>query len=92
MGPLNFLDHLLSFAVPALAVALLVACAARLMLPRDPGAMGWMAQVAVNAVAGLAVLVAGLWYFGSDGKMATYAALVTVVATSQWLVGRAWRG
>jgi len=26
-----------------------------------------------------------------DGKMATYAALVLAVATSQWLLARAWR-
>jgi hypothetical protein len=30
----------------------------------------------------------GLWYFGVDGKMATYAALVVVVAPCQWLCQR----
>jgi hypothetical protein len=40
----------------------------------------------------LVVLAAGLWWFGHDGKMATYAALAVAVATSQWLAGRAWRG
>jgi hypothetical protein len=42
-------------------------------------------------VAGLAALAAGLWYFGRDGKMAAYAALVLAVASAQWLVARAWR-
>jgi hypothetical protein len=37
------------------------------------------------------VLVAGLAWWGVDGKMATYAALVVVIATSQWLFGRARR-
>src|SRR5262245_4651788 len=85
-------DPLLNFAAPALAVAVLVAAAARLLLPRDPQALGWLGSIAINFVAGLGVLAAGLWYFGRDGKMATYAALVLAVATSQWLAARAWRG
>lgn len=89
MGPLAFLVHLLSFAAPALAVAALVALAARWILPTRPG---WWPSFAANSVAGLAVLVAGLWWFGRDGKMLTYAALVLAVAACQWLVGRAWRG
>jgi hypothetical protein len=39
----------------------------------------------------VAVLASGLWWFGRDGKMATYTALVIAVATCQWLSGRAWR-
>lgn len=89
MGPLDLLIHLLSFVAPAAAVALLVALAARLVL-RGPGA-GWWRAFLFNFLAGVAVLVAGLWYFGRDGKMATYAALVIAVATAQWLSGRAWR-
>jgi hypothetical protein len=38
------------------------------------------------------VLLVGLWWWGVDGKMATYAALVGVVASCQWLFSRAWRG
>ena len=49
------------------------------------------AVAAVNFAAGLAVLAAGLWFFGRDGKMATYAALVIVMGTSQWLAGHARR-
>ena len=37
------------------------------------------------------VLVAGLVFFGRDGKMATYAALVLAIASSQWLLLRGWR-
>ena len=90
MNPLAFLLHLLSFAAPALVVALIVALAGRLVMPagRRPG---WWASLAANSVTGLLVLAAGLWWFGRDGKMATYAALVVAVATAQWLVGRAWR-
>jgi hypothetical protein len=33
-----------------------------------------------------------MWWWGVDGKMATYAALVLVIATCQWLFSGAWRG
>jgi hypothetical protein len=39
----------------------------------------------------VAASAAGLWYFGRDGKVATYAAVVLAVATAQWLAARAWR-
>lgn len=91
MGPLELTRHLLSFAAPALVVALLVALAARLVLPPSARPASWRLAVALNALAGIVVLTAGLWFFGRDGKMATYAALVLVVATVQWAGGRAWR-
>jgi hypothetical protein len=92
LGPLQFADHLLGFLLPALVVALLVTLSARLVLPRSTRPQRWWLPLAVNFLAGVAVLVAGLWFFGRDGKMATYAALVLVVATTQWLCVRAWRG
>jgi hypothetical protein len=91
LGPLDFLTHLLSFAAPALAVAVLVTLLARLLLPRNPQRPGWLVSFALNFAAGLVALGVGLWYFGRDGKMLTYAAMVLVVATCQWLSGRAWR-
>jgi hypothetical protein len=92
MGPLDTLIHLLSFTAPAAAIAVLVALAGRLMLPRQAAAASWWAHAAINSVAGVVVLLAGLWYWGVDGKMATYGALVIAVATCQWACGRAWRG
>jgi hypothetical protein len=91
LDALDFLKHLLSFIAPALAVAAAMAFAARWLLPAGPQRPSWRASFAINFVAGLVVLAAGLWWFGRDGKMATYAALVAVVGTCQWLVGRAWR-
>ena len=91
MGPLNTLIHLLSFVAPALAVAVLVALAARFLLPRQPTGLAWWLHIAINSIAGVATLVAGLWYFGVDGRMATYAALVVAIAGCQWLSSRAWK-
>mgnify|MGYP003577853152 CR=1 FL=1 len=91
MTPLAFANHLLSFAAPAFVVALLVTLAARLVLPPAAGPRRWWPPLLINFLAGLVILGAGLWYFGRDGKMMTYAALVVGVATCQWLVGRAWR-
>jgi len=92
MGPVDLFLHLLSFVAPAIAVALLVALAARLVTPRRFAARSWWGQAAINAIVGVLVLTAGLWHFGVDGKMTTYAALVVAVASCQWICSRAWRG
>ena len=91
MSFLELLRHLFSFVAPALAVAVLVALAARVVLPPAARPASWWLAVALNTLAGSLALAAGLWYFGRDGKMASYAALVLAVATMQWLHGRAWR-
>ena len=92
MNPLDLFKHVLSFAAPALAVALLLALGGRWMLPAGAPKPAWWTLFAINFRPGLGALAAGLWYFGRDGKMASYAALVLAVATAQWLAGRAWRG
>ena len=91
MGPLDAFIHLLSFMAPAFAVALLVALASRLLVPMQPGARSWWVQAAINTIVGVMVLGAGLWFYGVDGKMATYAALTVAIATCQWLCARAWK-
>ena len=92
MNALAVADHLLSFLAPAFVVALLVLLLGRWLLPRAGARPGWRASLAINFVAGAAALAAGLWYFGRDGKMATYAAMVLAVATAEWLAARGWRG
>jgi energy-converting hydrogenase Eha subunit A len=92
MGPLDLFLHLLSFAAPAVAVGVGVALAARVVMPRQLPARSWWQQSALNSIAGLVVLGAGLWHFGVDGKMTTYAALVVAMASCQWVCGRGWRG
>ena len=86
MGPIDSLIHLLNFAAPAFVVGLLTALLARIFMKKRPAAQSLLAQAAINFVVCLAVLLGGLWFFGHDGKMATYAALVLACASSQWLL------
>ncbi|MGL4436785.1 MAG: hypothetical protein ACRCVM_13155 [Giesbergeria sp.] len=92
MGPLDALNHLLNFVAPAAALALVLVPLARVLRPKTAPALSWWAQVAIIFIVGCAVLTAGLWWLGRDGKMSTYAALVLASATCQWLLRRGWRG
>lgn len=91
MGFFDILLHLLGFAGPAIALALLMPLAGRFLLGRKGKARPYWPQAGVGLAVGLAVLLAGLWTFGRDGKVATYAALVVAVATAQWLLSAGWR-
>jgi hypothetical protein len=91
MSALGLLDHLLNFAAPALAVALLLALGARVLMQKVPGAPALWAQVAINFVVGVAVLLVGLVITGHDGRIGSYAALVIVCGTAQWALVRGWR-
>jgi hypothetical protein len=91
MGALDLLIHALNFIAPAAAVALVLALASRFMQSKRPPALAMIAHAAINFVVGGTVLALGLWWQGADGRMVTYAALVTVMATLQWLLGRHWR-
>jgi uncharacterized membrane protein YdcZ (DUF606 family) len=84
MGPLDLLNHLLNFAAPALAVGCLSAFLTPVIYRKQALARSRFAQAAINFVVGMVALALGLWLFGHDGKMASYAALVMAVASSQW--------
>ena len=91
MGPWDAFNHLLNFAAPAAAMALLLALSGRFLGSKTPVALSWWARAAIVFVVGVAVLVAGLLVWGRDGKMLTYAALVLACATCQWVLVRGWR-
>jgi hypothetical protein len=91
MGLLDQIYHLVNFFAPAFAVALVLAVAGRFFARNNAAAHGFITQTAINFIAGAIALILGLWFFGRDGKMASYAALLVVTTTSQWVGGRGWR-
>lgn len=86
MGLLDLINHLLNFAAPAVFVGTLVALLASLFMKNRAAALSLYAQAAINSIAGLSVLFLGLWFFGRDGKMASYAAMTLGTALSQALM------
>jgi small basic protein len=50
-----------------------------------------MKQTLVSGVLGTAILAGGLVFWGVDGKMATYSALVIACGTAQWLMCKGWQ-
>lgn len=88
-------NHLLNLVLPAAAVALLLVLATQLMgglfRSKSPLTQTWYAQAAIVFVVNVVVLVAGLVFFGHDGKMLTYAAMVVGAAVCQWVLLGAWR-
>ena len=85
MSPLALIDHLVNFVLPALFVALALGLGGRLIMGKGASLALWK-QMAINFAAGVVVLAGGLAYFGRDAMMATYAALVLVCGTLQWLL------
>ena len=88
-------NHLLNFVLPAAAVALLLVLSSRVFggvfRSNRPVAASWWVQTAIVFAANVAVLAAGLVFFGHDGKMATYAAMVGGAALCQWVLLGGWR-
>ncbi len=92
MGPLDALNHLLNFAAPAAAMAVLMVLGGRLFGSKSGASHAAWAQAAIQFAVGCAVLLVGLVVLGRDGKMFTYAALVLACATCQWVLAKGWRG
>ncbi len=87
MGPLDLINHLLNLAAPAVFVGFFLALAAPRLLRTGPRRGGLAACGLVNSICGVCALLAGLWFFGNDGKMASYLALLVASAASQfWLM------
>jgi hypothetical protein len=85
------LIHLANFIYPALGLAVLVSLAAHWLAPKPRRGLKLGHAMALNAALGVAVLAGGLIYFGNDGKMATYATLVCVSATTAFVAQGLWR-
>ncbi|MBS0292521.1 MAG: hypothetical protein JSS01_08380 [Proteobacteria bacterium] len=92
MTPLAALNHLLNFAAPAAALAVLLVLGCHLFMRNIAKTHDWVVPIAINFGVGCLALGVGLLLLGRDGRMLTYAALVLACASSQWLLLRAWRG
>lgn len=91
MGVFGLFNHLLNFVLPALFMALLLPLCVRWTPLGRKAALGMSLQILVLAVVHVVVLLAGLFVFGRDGKMATYLTMAVVGASIHWLLLRAWR-
>ena len=86
MGPLDALNHIVNFFLPALGMAVLAPSLARLVWWKALKGQ-WMRQVRWGAAAGAGVSIAGLLVMGRDGAMLTYGALVLSSALVIWWTG-----
>jgi len=93
MGPLEQIIYLLNFWVPAWWTALFCALSARVLTRWGVPRASWTLprQLFVGGLSGSVVLLGGLVFWGSDGKMVTYGVLVTTCASVQWLMCRGWQ-
>jgi hypothetical protein len=87
MGPLDATWHLLNFFAPALGVALITSGLAKLLWRHELSGVTWRRLALWSAMGAALALLAGLLVFGRDGRMATYALLVAVVAVTLWWTG-----
>jgi hypothetical protein len=86
MDVMSLLLHLLNFVAPACAVAAWMAFVSPILKGHFPQWRSWRRQFMVNSVIGVGVLLLGLLWFGNDGKVVTYAAMVLACASTQWLL------
>jgi hypothetical protein len=88
-------DHLLNFIAPAAVVALLLVLLSRIfsrfLVSKRAFNQSIWAQAAIIFIVNVIVLAAGLVFFGNDGKMATYAAMVLAAAACQWVLFKGWK-
>jgi len=91
MNILALLTHLLNFAAPALFVGTFLALVAPWVQRKSVRRSSWTVRALSNSLCGLGALLAGLWFFGHDGKMASYLGLLMASAASQFFWMRTGR-
>lgn len=87
MGPLDAIGHLINLFLPALALGLLSAAAAKLLWRRELTPVSFKRLAVLACSASAAVVVGALLLLGRDGTMSMYAGMVTVCAITLW-----WQG
>ena len=91
MNLADLIVHVGNFFAPAVVVACLTALAGRWILPVDARWPVLWIRIGVGFLACSACLVAGLWWYGRDGRMSTYIAMGVVAACVQFVLMRGWR-
>ena len=92
MNPVDAFWHFVNFFAPAVGVGFIAAGATKLLWGRELAGVAWWRLGGWASAATAAVLLLGLVIFESDGKMATYAAMVVACALALWWVGFRKRG
>lgn len=87
MDTLSAFNHIVNFIAPALFVAVVLSLLSRFNRKRRLAWRATLVQLGLVAAVGSLGLLAGLWFFGVDGKLASYALLVLGCGTTQWLLG-----
>ena len=80
--------HLLNFAAPAAALAVVLPVVARIGTGNVQYRLPWWGQMAAIFTVCALTLLSGLVFLGRDGKMTTYLAMVLTGGTAQWVLGR----
>jgi hypothetical protein len=79
---MDVLWHVLNFFAPAAAVGLLTASGVKLVWWRALRGVGWLGLSLAASLACAVGLVAGLLFFGRDGKMASYGLMLLLCTLS----------
>jgi len=84
---LGGLWHVLNFYAGAVGIGFFASAMAKLLWRRELQGTSWWRLWLWASASAAVVALAGLVYFGRDGKMATYGAMALACAISLWWVG-----
>lgn len=87
MGPLDAVGHLIGLLMPALGTGLIASALAKWLWRRALRSTSWLRLAVWPCAAGSVALLAGLVMLGRDGRMLSYAAMVSAAALSLWWAG-----
>ena len=87
MSPVNALWHVLNLFAPAVGLGLISTLLVKLVWYRSLKGASWISLCLWSSGAAAVALLAGLVAFDSDGRIATYAAMVGATA-----IGLLWAG
>ena len=84
---LDILLHIANLFTPALALGAIAAALAKLAWRREMARRPWWMLATATAATSALITLAGLAFFGRDGRMATYVAMVLGASATLWWLG-----